>query len=138
MSLENVELVRRALVAFSAASHDPRNARGFFEYFDPNIEYDVSRTNPQTQLYYGRDGIVAALEQWIESWDGFEVDVLSLIDAGDDHVVSVIRERGRLRDSEAWVEHTRGAVWTIRDHRIARYEEHQDRARALDAVGLRE
>ena len=138
MSLENVELVRRALVAFSAISHDPRNARGFFEYFHPNIEYDVSRTNPETQLYYGRDGIIAALERWIETWDGFEVEVLSLIDAGDDHVVSVIRERGRLRDSEAWVEHTRGAVWTIRGHRIARYEEHQDRATALEAVGVRE
>ena len=138
MSLQNVELVRRALEAFAAASYDPRNARGFFEYFDPNVEYDISRTNPETQLYYGRDGIIAALEQWIETWDGFEVEVLSLIDAGDDHVVSVIRERGRLEGSDAWVEHIRGAVWTIRAHRIVRYEEHQDRDRALEAVGMRE
>ena len=138
MSLQNVELVRRALEAFAAASYDPRHARGFFEYFDPNVEYDISRTNPETQLYYGRDGIIAALEQWIETWDGFEVEVLSLIDADDDHVVSVIRERGRLEGSDAWVEHIRGAVWTIRDHRIARYEEHQDRDRALAAVGMRE
>ena len=138
MSVENVELVRRALASFAAASYDPRNARGFFEYFDPNVEYDISRTNPETQLYYGRDGIVAALERWIETWEGFEVEVVSLIDAGDDRVVSVIRERGRMRHSDAWVEHTRGAVWTIRDHRIARYEEHQDRAGALEAVGVRE
>jgi ketosteroid isomerase-like protein len=138
MSLQNVELVRSALEAFAAASYDPRHARGFFEYFDPNVEYDISRTNPETQLYYGRDGIIAALEQWIETWDGFEVEVISLIDAGDDHVVSVIRERGRLEGSDAWVEHIRGAVWTIRDHRIARYEEHQDRDRALEAVGMRE
>src|SRR4051812_37260635 len=27
-------------------------------------------------------------------------------------------------------------VWTIRDGRIARYEEHQDRAGALEAAGL--
>jgi len=78
------------------------------------------------------------LEQWIGTWEGFEVEVRSLIDAGDDCVVSVIRERGKLKDSVAWVEHTRGAVWTIRDERIARYEEHQDRAQALEAVGLRE
>jgi ketosteroid isomerase-like protein len=138
LSLQNVELVRSALEAFAAASYDPRNARGFFEYFDPNVEYGISRTNPETQLYYGRDGIIAALEQWIETWDGFEVEVISLIDAGDDHVVSVIRERGRLEGNDAWVEHIRGAVWTIRDHRIARYEEHQDRDRALEAVGMRE
>src|SRR5215210_6074572 len=61
MSLQNVELVRSALEAFAAASYDPRHARGFFEYFDPNVEYDISRTNPETQLYYGRDGIIAAL-----------------------------------------------------------------------------
>ena len=101
MSLQNVELVRSALEAFAAASYDPRHARGFFEYFDPNVEYDISRTNPETQLYYGRDGIIAALEQWSETWDGFKVEVLSLIDADDDHVVSVIRERGRLEGSDA-------------------------------------
>jgi ketosteroid isomerase-like protein len=68
-------------------------------------------------------------------WDGFEVEVLELIDAGDDRVVSVIRERGKLKDSEAWVEHTRGAVWTVSERRITRYEEHQDREQALAAVG---
>jgi ketosteroid isomerase-like protein len=134
MSLENVELVRRALVAFAAASYDPRNVRGFFEYFEPDVEYDISRTNPETQLYFGREGVIAALEQWIGTWEGFEVEVVSLIDVGDDQVVSVIQERGKMRGSDVWVEHTRGAVWTIRDHRIARYEEHQDRAGALEAA----
>jgi ketosteroid isomerase-like protein len=136
MSQENVELVRRALVAFAAASFDPRSARDFSALFAPQIEFDISRTNPESQLYYGRDGIVAALERWIGTWDGFEVQVLALIDAGDDRVVSVIRERGRVRDSDAWVEHTRGAVWTVRDQRIVRYEEHQDRAEALRAAGV--
>jgi ketosteroid isomerase-like protein len=138
MSRENVELVRRALVAFAATSYDPRRAKDFSAYFDPQIEFDISRTNPDSQLYYGRDGIVAALEQWIGAWDGFEVEVLTLIDAGDACVVSVIRERGKLKDSDAWIEHTRGAVWTIREQRIVKYEEHQDRAETLEAVGLRE
>jgi ketosteroid isomerase-like protein len=138
MSQENVELVRRALVAFAAASFDPRSVRNFSALFDPHVEFDISRTNPDSRLYYGRDGIVAALERWIRTWDGFEAKVLALIDADDHRVVSVIRERGRIRDSDAWVEHTRGAVWTVHDQRIVRYEEHPDRRHALEAVGLRE
>ena len=138
MSQENVDLVRRAVTAFVAADYDPRNFEEPFELFDPAIEYDISRTNPETQIYRGRDGVVEVLEQWIDTWDGYEVKALEFIDAGEDRVVSVIRERGKLKDSDAWVEHTRGAVWTIRDRRIARYEEHQDRAEALEAAGLSE
>ena len=51
MSQENVDLIRRALVAFVAASYDPRSVKGFFELFRPQVEYDISRTNPETQLY---------------------------------------------------------------------------------------
>ena len=50
----------------------------------------------------------------------------------------MIRERGKLSGSDAWVEHTRGAVWTMRKQRIARYEEHEDREQALEAAGLEE
>jgi ketosteroid isomerase-like protein len=53
-----------------------------------------------------------------------------------DGVVTVIHERGQLKGSDAWVEHTRGAVWTIKDQRITRFEEYQDRAKAIEAAGL--
>jgi ketosteroid isomerase-like protein len=137
MSRENVEIVRRAIDGFVAAGYDMQKVEDFIELSDPGIEYDISRTNPETRVYQGRDGVLDALKQWLATWDDFEVHALDLIDAGEDRVVSVIRERGKLKDSDSWVEHTRGAVWTVRDRRITRYEEHQDRARALEAAGLR-
>jgi ketosteroid isomerase-like protein len=108
----------------------------FFEVADPAIEFDISRTNPESQVYRGRDGMVEALEQWIGTLDAYELQALELIDAAPDPVVTVIRERGRLKGSDGWVEHTRGAVWTIEGQRIIRYEEHQNRAWALKAAGL--
>jgi ketosteroid isomerase-like protein len=48
-----------------------------------------------------------------------------------------MQERGKLKGSDTWVEHARGVVYTVRDQRVVRYEEHEDRARALEAAGLR-
>ncbi len=138
MSHENVEVVRRAIDGFISAGYDVQRVEDFFELSDPGIEYDISRTNPETRVYRGRDGVIEALKQWLATWDDFEVQALDLIDAGGDRVISVIRERGKLKDSDAWVEHTRGAVWTVRDERIIRYEEHQGRESALQAAGVRE
>lgn len=140
MSQENVEIVRRAIDEFVSAGYDLRvqSDDEFFAVFDPGVAYDVSRTNPETQVYHGRDGVIELLEQWIQTWDDYEMEALELVDAGADHVVSVIRERGKLTGSDTWVEHTRGAVWTIRDRRITRYEEHEDRLQALEAAGLRD
>jgi ketosteroid isomerase-like protein len=138
MSRENVELVRRALDGFLSAGYDMGRVEDFFEVADPGIEFDISRTNPEAPVYRGRDGIIQALEDWIGTWDAYEAEVLELIDTEPDRVVTVMRERGRVKGSDAWVEHTRGAVWTIKDQRITRYEEYQDRATALEAAGLRE
>ncbi len=134
----NVDIVRRALDGFLSAGYDLRNVEDFFEVVDPGIEFDISRTNPETEVYRGRDGIIEGLEQWIGTWDAYEAEAVELIDIAPDCVVTVIRERGRLKGSDAWVEHTRGAVWKLKDQRITRYEEHQDRAKALEAAGLKQ
>ncbi len=138
MSEENVDLVRRAVEGFVSVGYELDNAEDFVEVAGPDIEFDISRTNPEHQVYHGRDGMIRALAQWIGTWDAYEVQAVELIDAPPDRVVTVIRERGKLKGSDAWVEHSRGAIWTIRDRKIARYEEHQDRGTALEAAGLRE
>lgn len=138
MSQQNVEIVRRAVDGFVSADYDMRQVEDFFEVVDPAIEYDISRTNPESQVYRGREGMIEALQQWVDTWDAYEIQALEVIDAPPDRVVTEIRERGKLNGSDAWVEHARGAVWTIKDRRVLRYEEHQDRAQALKAAGLRQ
>jgi ketosteroid isomerase-like protein len=122
MSRENVEVVRQAVAAFIAGDYER-----LIELSDPQIEYDVSRTSPESRVVRGPEEVLAVLEEWIGTWDEHQVEL-----------VEVIEERGKLKGSDAWVEHPRGVVYTVRNQRVVRYEEHEDRAQALEAAGLRE
>ena len=113
MSQENVEVVRRAIAAFIEGDYER-----LIELSDPQVEYDVSRTSPESRVVCGPEEVLAVLEEWVDTW--------------------VIQERGKLKGSDAWVEHPRGVVYTVRDQRVVRYEEHEDRAEALEAAGLSE
>ena len=132
MSQENVEVVRRAIAAFIEGDYER-----LIELSDPQVEYDVSRTSPESRVVRGPEEVLAVLEEWVDTWDEHQVELVELIDAGDERVVAVIQERGKLKGSDAWVEHPRGVVYTVRDQRVVRYEEHEDRAEALEAAGLR-
>jgi ketosteroid isomerase-like protein len=138
MSRENVEIVRRAFDVFVSAGYDTARVEDPFELFDPGAAFDVSRTTPEGRVYHGQDGFLELMEQWLGTWDDYEVRAVEFIDAGPDRVVVVMHERGKLKGSDAWVEHTRGVVFTVHNQRIVRYEEHQDREQALEAAGLRE
>jgi ketosteroid isomerase-like protein len=132
MSEENVEVVRQAVAAFIEGDYER-----LIELSDPQIEYDVSRTSPESRVVRGREEVLAVLEEWVDTWDEHQAELVELIDAGEERVVGVIYERGKLKGSDAWVEHPRGIVYTLRDQRVLRYEEHEHRAQALEAAGLR-
>jgi ketosteroid isomerase-like protein len=133
MSEENVEIVRRAFAAFSEGDYER-----LIGLADPQIEYDVSRTSPESRVVRGPQEVVAVLEEWVDTWDEHQVELSELIDAGNETVVAVMQERGKLKGTDTWVEHARGVVYTVGDQRVVRYEEHEDRAQALEAAGLRE
>ena len=133
MSQENVEVVQAMFAAWNAGDYER-----LIELTDPQIEYDVSRTSPESRVVRGPEEVLAVLEEWVDTWDEHQVELVELIDAGGERVVAVIYERGKLKDSETWVEHPRGVVYTVRDQRVLRYEEHEDRAQALEAAGLSE
>jgi len=122
MSQENVEVVQRAIAAFIEGDYER-----LIELSDPQVEYDVSRTSPESRVVRGPEEVLAVLEEWVDTWDEHQVELVELIDAGDERVVAVIQERGKLKGSGAWVEHPRGVVYTVRDQRVVRYEEHEDR-----------
>jgi ketosteroid isomerase-like protein len=133
MSAENVEIVRRAFDAFMAGDYER-----LIGLADPQIEYDVSRTSPETRVVRGPQEVIAVLEEWVDTWDEHQVELSELIDAGNETVVAVMQERGKLKGSDTWVDHARSVVYTVRDQRVVRYEEHEDRAEALEAAGLSE
>jgi ketosteroid isomerase-like protein len=134
MSQENVEIVRRAYEAFSRAGLD-----ALLEHFHPNAEYDITAAiGPYAGMYYGRAAIRNFLADYFESWEYVQMEPEDFIEVGEDHVVVLLRMHMRGKGSGVEVKAQTTNVWTVRDGKAVRMAVYNDKAEALEAVGLSE
>ena len=132
MSQENVEIVRHLV------EHWERGDWGAGrEFYDDGCEVVFSTSAfPDAGGYtVGRE----ALRAWMsftEAFEAFGSEINQIVEAGDE-VVVFFRIRGRGRASGADVDARVGAVFTLRNGKIVRYEL-TDRHEALEAAGLSE
>jgi ketosteroid isomerase-like protein len=130
MSRSNVEIVRRAVEHFRRTREPP------CEDLDPEFEihdYDI----PDGGVYRGPDGWRKWIAQFGEVWESYTSESEEIIDAGDDHVVEVVRLSARGRHGIT-VERQDGIVYALRDGKLLRLDYYGSRAEALQAAGLRE
>lgn len=136
----------------SWASARMRSAmRGAYEYtnrtgrldprmLDPEIEWMPPASAPQDPVYHGREGAVAELGEWTESFDDFHWAPQEFFEAGDRHRdwiwVVAGRMSGRGRASGAETEVDEFHVWTFRRGRAVRMAMYLDRADAFRAAGI--
>ena len=90
-----------------------------------------------TPIYQEHKGAPQVWREMLSVFGEVDVEVEQLIDAGD-HVVAVIREREAGRTSDAPVERTHLAVWTLADGKVIKLQAFDDRQQALEAAGLRD
>ena len=134
MSQENVEIVHRAYEAFSRAGLD-----ALLEHFHPDAEYDITAAiGPYAGMYYGRAVIRNFLADYLESWEYVRMEPEDFIEAGEDYVVVLLRLHMRGKGSGVEVEAQTINVWTVRDGKAVRMAVYNDKAEALEAVGLSE
>jgi ketosteroid isomerase-like protein len=143
MSQENLEIVEE--VAGVGRSGPPRIEaieRGDMAMFDGMTTEDLVLVQPpevpDTKTYEGRGAIVDALEDWPNQWEDFRMDLIEIIDAGDEVAVSVTRHRGRGRESGIEMDFEVFYVQRGRDGKLARMEMFFSREQALEAAGLSE
>jgi ketosteroid isomerase-like protein len=133
MSQEWVDLVRLGFEAIE---------RGDMAVFDGMTTEDLVLVQPpevpDTKTYEGRDAIVESLEDWPKQWEDFRMDLIEIIDAGDEVAVSVTRHRGRGRESGIEMDFEVFYVQRGRDGKLARLEMFFSREQALEATGLSE
>src|SRR5690349_21717265 len=101
----------------------------------PGIEWVEDPGRADGAVYRGHEGVRQSWERWLEQWDQWEFEVERFIDCGD-HVLVVAREHGRGATSGASVSARNYMAFTIREGKIARYQEFYDEQSALKAVGL--
>ena len=130
MSQTNVEIVRRVYEEINARLDVPS------ELFDREYEMDMRDILWDVGI---RRGIEAAREgflQYAQTFEDFRVELREVIHADGQHVVTEIRDGGRLKGSDAEIWNRYFNAWTFRDGKVVRVSSHTDRARALEAAGV--
>ena len=132
MPEENVEVVRAAYDAFAREGLDR-----FIEHFTDDVEYHVLAG--ADDLIHGPCRGKEAVRTWlqdIETFDGFWMELVEVLDAGGVTVFTAERYGGRARLSGVETDSPNWTVFTIRDGKIAGGREYDTRAQALEAAGL--
>jgi len=141
--------LRRAVVARRVRQGYEALNRGDMEVLylgnDPGVEWHMAKDEAGVpfggdfdDVYYGAEGLRAWAGKWREAWDEFRLETEEVIDCHD-RLVVLLRVRVRGKGSHVEVERPIAQVLTLgRDGRAVRVENFWDRAKALEAVGLRE
>jgi ketosteroid isomerase-like protein len=147
MSQENVEVVRRGfeLLAEGLRRGDP----GYT--FDACVREGIVTPDIAVNAgvrggvgvagiddVVGRDGWIEFMGSWSEDFEEFTIEAEEIIDAGDDRVVVISRNRGTGRASGAPVGAHFGAVYTLKAGRVTRGDFFVKPSHALRAAGLSE
>jgi hypothetical protein len=142
MSHENVELIQ-TLTAGAGSDlvplfRDDGAWAALKDAIEPFVEPDcrvVAIATGLTREYSGIEGLREGWVDWLAPWASYRQELEEPIDLGD-RIVILGRERGRLVDTDSEVETRSGAVYYLRNGKIARAEYYLTRAEALEAVGL--
>ena len=143
MSQENVELVRQLQappgVDLVQLFTDEQTWSAFAEtasaFVHPDCEFVAPGVPSRERAYSGLDGLKGAWLEWLAPWATYRVEFEEAIDLGES-VLVLPRDFGRLADSTQEVKTSGGAIWTVRDGKIARVEFYLNRSEAFKAVGL--
>ena len=125
MSEENVEVVTRAVDAFSRG-----DAGAFCELTSPDIEWKVGLAAVEGEVFRGHEGVRTYFGRLGGAWSEFHFLADEYRDLGDT-VVVLGRLRGFGRGGGVPVESPVGAVWDLRDGKIWRLRAYLAHAEAL-------
>ena len=133
MSEENVELVRGAIEAFSDEGIDAA-----LEYLDPEIEWWAPLEWLEDRLYRGHEGVRELAAFWSQQFDQYQQDAEKFIDLGDDQVLALLHQRGRIKGSGNRIEQPIGYIAHIRGGKLTEVHVYFSWEATLEAAGLRE
>jgi ketosteroid isomerase-like protein len=128
MSEENVEAVRRGIVAYQQGDWVAATA-----YLAPDVVWEVGQELPA----HGPAAVREMWSRWNDDWESLDMAGEEIIGAGD-KVFVAMHYRGRGRSSGVEVDQWVFEVHTFRDGHCVTKTDFETRAEALEAVGLSE
>jgi uncharacterized protein len=130
VSAENVESVRRLLVAFNDRDVDAMAAE-----LSEDAELYPLRAQLEGKAYRGPAGVGEMFADFDEDWENLRIEIDEIHDAGDE-VAARCRLRSRGRTSGVDLEVPIGFVWRFRDGKAVYARSYSEPADALRAAGL--
>jgi ketosteroid isomerase-like protein len=123
------DVVRRWFWAFE------NDADAFRDTLHPEIEWFPFEEN--RTLARGIEAAMQNRSHWLEIWEEHEFEVEEVAEEGDE-VVVLVRIAARGRASGIRVDFRFYAHYTLRDGKVIRIYDHEERASALEAAGLQD
>jgi ketosteroid isomerase-like protein len=135
VSVENVEVVRRASGLVGRSCRDGVPSQELLALCAPDVRVDASRRVFNPEVYEGIDGLRRMIREISEAWEDFTESSVEIIDAGE-RVVELQTISGTGRSSGIAVQADGALIWTVRDGLVALVEVFADRDLALAYAGL--
>ena len=135
MAQDSVQVVRAIYGFFASTGDFPR------ELFAPDAEFDASDVMPDVSVLRGSQPEgrpEAAFRAYASLFEEFEITLERVVATSEQHVVSTVRDGGRLKGSDARVSNRFHHAWTVHDGQVVRWSSHLTVEQALEAVGLSE
>jgi uncharacterized protein len=132
MSQENVEIVRRAIEAFNEGGITAAR-----EMYADDLEFHEPPEQPAPRVTRGLDEAAEIFGQFEQAWAEHHSEPEEIREVGADKVLLFSIEHFRGRDGVE-VSAPFGALFTLRDGKIVRWQAFWERHRALEAAGLSE
>jgi ketosteroid isomerase-like protein len=133
MSHQNVDLVRRLIDVFNRSDliHD---LAGFLA---PDVEFHEPPEQPGARVLRGREAALAAFSAFDDAWEEHRTRPTEIKTLDDERVllltIDLLRHHNGLQ-----FEQPLGAIITVREGTVVRYEAFWTPERALEAAGLAE
>jgi ketosteroid isomerase-like protein len=128
MAEENAAIVRLMLEAFLA-----RDVPTALSFYSEDVEWDGSNL-PDGPVGRGHQVILDHVARWAEAWDGWSVEIERVVEASEDQVILLVREKGK-SESGLLMDEVHAELYTLKDGKIIRRQGFSDPSDAFEAVG---
>jgi len=133
MSRENIDRLRAAYETFN------QTGEIVVDHLAPDFEMQQASSIIDTAgVFHGPNAFRDVLRELDEAFEDFRTEPEKFIEGPNCEIVVFVRALGRGRGSGAEMDNRIAHVWTFRDGKATRMVAYEEKAEALEAVGLRE
>jgi ketosteroid isomerase-like protein len=129
MGFSNADRIVRAYATFNVTGEVDA------DLFDRSFEHDQSAGLFLDGMFYGPEGVRAAIEEIEADWDDLHYQVDDLI-ALEDRLLVMLHVRARVKDCTSELDAQIAHLWEFRGDRAIRMDEFADRTEALRTLKM--